>query len=400
MSPARSPARWKRRLAFVLLAALAADQILLYTVLRDDRLAGLAIAPFDPPVFAQNQARRIAELERIRDERPARAASVFDADLGWCPTPGPADPPYHYDELAARVTEPPFPRAPEAGTKRIAVFGCSFTRGDEVEGHEAWPALLHARPGLVCANFGMGGYGADQAFLRFRRDAAALELDEVWLGWMPASAQRVVTHYPPLLNHWTNAVAFKPRFVLDGAGELKLLPAPASDVDGFLRLFGDQEALLDAIGAADHWIARAPRAYAPRGSSWTHHFATTRMLLTWHERQGRDPMAPIADPASEVHRLHDALVRRMHDEAEEHGLRFRLLVLPAHPDLEQASAGYAYWAALVTSLRSDGIEVLDLAPHLEEAGARQDPSFWMGGGHYAPKANALVAETIAEAWLR
>ena len=48
-----------------------------------------------------------------------------------------------------------------------------------------------------------------------------------------------------------------------------------------------KQRLLEVLGADDPWIARAPRAYAPRGSAWSHRSGLARLALTALESRGR-----------------------------------------------------------------------------------------------------------------
>src|SRR5262249_7026483 len=48
-----------------------------------------------------------------------------------------------------------------------SAFGDSFTHGDEVDDNEAWPFLLSQKLGCEIENFGAGGYGLDQAYLKY-----------------------------------------------------------------------------------------------------------------------------------------------------------------------------------------------------------------------------------------
>lgn len=397
---ARSVGRW-RRILLAAAALLVLDQIVQHTVLGDGVLFRRRVAPFDPPLFAPLHFRRLSEIQAlVRGASNVRAGTVFDADLGWCPRPGTRVGRFTYDWAGCRVGDKPLARVKPEGVRRIAALGGSFARGDEVDGHEAWPALVGALPGVEVANLGMGGYGVDQALLRFRRDGRPLAPDEVWLAYFPKGSLRITTHFSPLLRHWTTAVAFKPRFVLEDEGRLRLVPSPVREPADFVRLMQDQAALLSAVGATDDWIRRAPRAYAPRGSSWTHWFASTRLLLTLHESRGR-ALEPWLTEQTEVRALLSALIRTMEAEVAASGARFRLLVLPSQTDLRgwAEDGGRGYWTDLTEELAATGIEVLDLTPMLANAGATDDPSFWMPGGHYSPKTNRLVAERAAAEWL-
>jgi len=402
----RSPSRIRRFGGLALLAAaifVAADQLLLHTLLASDRLGERYVAPFDPPLFTTDQRARLEEYRALVREGSGRSgSSAFDAELGWCPRPGRPSTTIAYDELGCRVGVAPLEPSRVPGVRRIVVVGCSFTHGDEVRGEETWAAMLdESRADLEVANLGVGGYGLDQALLRLRRDGTMLEPDEVWLGLLPSAGLRVVTCFTPACQHWTGIVRFKPRFVLDLAGELRLLPSPAHDLAGVLRLLADQRAFLAAVGDSDAWVRRAPLAYAPRGSSLLHHSAVGRLALTAHEACGRDLEAAMIDGRSEVHTVTRAIVRAAHEETEAVGARFRLLVLPSRADLLPLATGEEpYWSALVASLRADGVEVRDLSDALLAAGVLHDEACWAPQGHYSPRTNAIVAGALSELVVR
>lgn len=61
------------------------------------------------------------------------------------------------------------PRPSSVSERRecIAVFGDSFSHADEVNDEEAWTNLLTKSLGCKVDNFGVPGYGLDQAFIRY-----------------------------------------------------------------------------------------------------------------------------------------------------------------------------------------------------------------------------------------
>jgi hypothetical protein len=256
--------------------------------------------------------------------------------------------------------------------------------------------LGQAHPEVELANMGMGGFGIDQAYLRYRRDGVPLEPDEVWLGLMPAAMMRVTTNFPPLLRHWSHSIAFKPRYLIDEGEELRLVPSPVAGVSDFVELMHDQRALLAAIGTSDLWIRRAPLAYAPRGSSWTHHTALGRIVVSLHEKRARQPAEWFADPRSEPYRIVRALLLRLQRETAREGRRFRVLVLPAREDLRAAMYAAPYWSSLLEDVATEAqVESFDASQALLDAGALESPGFWMPGGHYSVSANRVVAQALA-----
>ena len=123
-------------------------------------------------------------------------------------------------------------RAGRVGTARIAVFGDSFVHGDEVAFPDTWAATLETaldadRPTEVL-NFGVGGYGTDQALLRWRTLGHHYTPDLVLVGLQPENVNRNLNLVRALYLPTTGIPFSKPRFVLrDGALTAVNLPAIA-----------------------------------------------------------------------------------------------------------------------------------------------------------------------------
>ncbi len=394
--------RRRRRLAVLLVAVslgVLADQLVHFLVLRDGWVAGVRIAPFDPPLFSSVQIEAVQRMKRELEEGPPPGRPIrFDAELGWCHAPSSGSGEDRFDELGGRIAGQPSHHARRPGARRILVFGCSFSYGTEVGALDTWPAQLAClRSDLEVVNLAVPGYGLDQAFLRWRRDGKHLDADEVWLGVLPAASTRVVNLYRPALNHWSVTVAFKPRMRLGADDELTTVPHPARSLEDLLRLTADASAFVEAVGDDDRFVARARIAYLPRGSHWTHHAALGRIALTLFDRIGRDPCTALTDVDGEVFAVTRAIARSMAREVAANGQRFRALVLPGRDDLSRADAdGVAPWHALVEAWRGDGLEVLDLTDTLRARGAQDDAALWAAGGHYSPVANAAIAAKLAE----
>lgn len=382
-----------RRLLVALVVFVALDQLALYGLLSGPTLLGRPVAPFDPPLFSDGQR---LSLETVRRTVAGQAASSeattvpFDVELGWCPLPASGEGQYRYDWAGCRIGSRELPRAKTDGVRRIVAVGCSFTHGDEVGAAESWAALVDRDEGFEVANLGFGAYGLDQAYLRLQRDGLPLEPDEVWMGFLPFAAPRVTTLYRPAQRHWALFAGFKPRFLLD-EGRLRLIPNPARTLADVPRLIDDQRAFLDAV-EHDLWVQRAPWAYLPRGSHWSHYSAASRLVLTLFERGQRDPAGWLQEP-SEVRSILRTLVGLARSAAEERGARFRFLVLPSERDVESAASGATYWSPLLDELRADGVEVVDVTKVLQTARSGKQP-LWLPGGHYTVEGNRLVAEAL------
>jgi hypothetical protein len=388
--------KWGRIVLLFVTVTVLADQVLQHTWLSGQRVAGRALAPFDPPLFCPAQDRAVESM-RSQVSSGRSPPSFFDPDLGWCPEPNSRRGVQHFDGNACRVGPRPLALSKGSDLRRILTLGCSFTVGDEVADLETWPAILDGeREDLEIANMGVAAFGMDQALLRYRRDGAALEPDEVWLGFLPVVALRVVNAYRPALRHWTALPFFKPRFVLDGEGRLELVSNPVGSLEETLHLIADQEAFLGAVGESDAWVRGHPAAYSPRGSHWSHHSSLARIALTIGEKGHRHPGPQMQDPESELFRLLLAIAVEFDRAAREDGARFRFLVLPGRSDLERrASSGRPYWEALVQALVSSGVEVIDCSAALAREGGHAQDALWAPREHYSARGNRLIADHLA-----
>ena len=81
--------------------------------------------------------------------------------------------------------------------RRIAIVGDSFTFGLEVPYGQTWGHQLEVLlgPGVQVLNFGVDGYGVDQAFMRYQRDVAAWRPDVAILSVIDDDLRRTMGVY-------------------------------------------------------------------------------------------------------------------------------------------------------------------------------------------------------------
>ncbi len=157
-----------------------------------------------------------------------------DPKLGW---PFPHEYGSTLDVNGAQ-RNPFFPDGPQQDSF-ISLYGDSFTQGGDTSSLAAnWGNVLSDKIDRYVANFGVGGYGTDQAYLRFlenRDDPSPL----VIFGVHPGDALRNLTRMHDLENYqqW---YALKPRFVLEENGKLKLVPIPTLTEEEYRRVLTEQ----------------------------------------------------------------------------------------------------------------------------------------------------------------
>lgn len=145
------------------------------------------------------------------------------------------------------------PRATSYGSPLLSSYGDSFTHCDEVEDEETWQEYLSELVQMDVYNFGVGGYGTDQAYLKYLSEYANRPTPIVVLGLITENINRIVNVYRPFYFPRTAGRATKPRFVLKN-GELVLIENPVRRKSDVAKL-GDLQ-FIQQIGKNDWWYNR------------------------------------------------------------------------------------------------------------------------------------------------
>jgi hypothetical protein len=238
----------------------------------------------DTPLIPYSWDRVAAHYGDILRANPNHI-SYFVADdlLGW--TIGPSrlsrDGLYASSREGIRSPRPGIAYAERTPAYRIALLGDSFTFGLEVPFEDTWGARLEQNlgPQAQVLNFGVDGYGVDQSYLRYQRDARPWHPDLVILGFINHDLYRSLAVYSFLsFPDWGFPFA-KPRFMADRDG-LRLIntPLPTPEVIFASRSITDLPYLQYEPGYhADEWewhplyrsflvrwlFSRFPRALEP-----------------------------------------------------------------------------------------------------------------------------------------
>lgn len=327
-----------------------------------------------------------------------QGSAVFDADLGWTWRPSSKAPDglSEIDALGARGPREYGP-TPAPGKRRVVTFGDSFTFGDEVGSDATFQWILeHFDARLEVLNFGVSGYGTDQALLRFRA-LGRLEAEVVCLGILLENIGRNVNRYRPMWNARTGFCVTKPRFVLDQQGALELLPQPFTTRVELAQAIQDGS-VLERIAEHEYWLGR-PEVPTGRLSS------LVRVACGFLAYRERTPARLWREPEGEPFRVTLAILETFQREALASGARLApILVFPAKEDLrDHALVGDPYWSGFYAELERRGLDYVDLVtPLAERARADAEPApaaSLYKGGHLSKAGNAVVAATLRD-WLR
>jgi hypothetical protein len=113
------------------------------------------------------------------------------------------------------------------GTKRILLFGDSYTAGDGVSNDKRYGDLLEKEiPNLEVYNFGLPATGTDQQYLAYKEYACGIDHDLLIIAVFLENIRRVISHYRIFKNETGELVCYvKPYFELD-SGKILLKNVP------------------------------------------------------------------------------------------------------------------------------------------------------------------------------
>lgn len=399
--PLQSAATVRKRYAlWALLALLAgvgtigsielAGRILSSTALKD-RLPGQA------ELFAGVRSAASAVLAQRAD-----ATVVFDSRLGWRPQPGVNNNVDHINAQGLRALRD-FEARPPGAVTRVSVFGDSFVYGTEVATRQAWPTLLDENEStLEILNYGVPGYGPDQALLRFQAEAKDLAPDIAILAITTPSLTRILT-VSSVFHSAQPYFLTKPRYLLGESGELELLANPVptlQDVEHYLR---EPQAIL-GLGPYDHWYQPWMHDSRLYEASYTVRLATQAWSKVYTRYLDHD--RPLAGPAgagvfneqSVGFRILTLIMERFRSDALSYGMKPLILLLPDGYSVAASRAGGdAILAPVLAYCEENEFAVLDAT----EAFLQQPPSaptedWFFGYFHYTEAGNALVADWVGD----
>lgn len=291
---------------------------------------------------------------------PGRITQSFDAYvsqrdpmLGWAPRPGMPD----VDESGARAV----PADARFERTCVSLFGDSFTWALPVAGGETWGALLARRLGCGVANFGVVGYGSDQAYLRYLERPKLGGI--VFLDHLSENVLRNVTQFRNLISPGPE-LALKPRFVETGDGPA-LVPVPRIAPGGLDAFLAAPSTVLTQEYFLPGTAEGLPEAKFPY--LWSVLRATVQSRQIKAALTGLPTYAPFYAPDHPSRAL--AVTERIFDEfaatARANGQVPVVTIIPTCRELRHAKKTGAWiYTPLAEHARNEGYPFLDFGPEL------------------------------------
>ncbi|MFN8525162.1 MAG: SGNH/GDSL hydrolase family protein [Chloroflexota bacterium] len=340
------------------------------------------------------------EYSRETIERIAEGDTyiAFDQELGWSIRPGvrveAADVVYQSNAAGIR-SEREFERAAPPRTTRVVAVGESFTHCDDSNLDDCWTSRLETLwPRSEILNLGVPGYGTDQAYLRYRRDAQAFDHCAVVMGFMPDNVNRLVNRFRPFYQPNTGIMLPKPRFVLEN-DQLKLVPHGVDSVETLL----DPSRAEQLLGTMDHWYY--PNMFAPLPSDISFLMRLRRSVeyrrytdQVEHAAAEERRLAWAYETREESYQLAKYILIQFDREVRAAGKTPVIVFLARKTDLvaERRSEDRIY-QPLLDALRREHVEVIDTVESLGKE-ARAVGADRVMDKHYKGPGNRAVAEHL------
>lgn len=300
------------------------------------------IKPYKLPInSAKNSFRNF-----IQHPNPAM---VYDSLYGWTL---PASSTYwSTNEYGMRTGKDTFSLTPKDSTYRIALFGDSYIYGAEVDYEETIGYLLQKilrKKGIKVEvlNFGVGGYGIDQAYLKWQHLGKHFSPDMVILGFQPENVMRNLNLYRALYSRKEALPFVKPRYILNEK-KLRLInwPTPSPQL------------ALKQLQHIDEWpFAKYESYYTPKDyqAQWWLQSKLIAYLISvleenrWNIASNEKSLFELNTKATN---LATAIITQFKNEVEKNNSQFILLHLPRKVDLEYYKENKVFtYADLLNSL--------------------------------------------------
>ncbi len=319
----------------------------------------------------------------------------YDPQTGWSPRPNSVSVKglYRYNSVGIRSAPTEYSLEPEAGVLRIALFGDSMTHGDEVVFEDTWGYYLEqwlnqlgVRAEVI--NFGVGGYGMDQALLRWQTLGQQYQPDWVILGLQMENVNRNVNLIRSIYRNSTELPFSKPRFILSDTGALQPINLPPIPPNEVIAVMEDFTA----------WPLAQHEAFYQTGDYEAAWWQQSKFLALLHEVALNKPTDErisyaLEDEAAQVTL---AIIEAFEQSVMAQEARFLTVYLPRHKHLTTLLSGEPLaFDTLLTSIGEAYPLIRPEAKRLYESPTPVVEVLYIGG-HYSPLGNELVAESLVE----
>ena len=302
---------------------------------------------------------------------------VRDTLLGWKNN--------NADDYGARKDKSSFSKSKTC----VDMYGDSFTYGYEVEDIDAWPSKLSEKLRCRVRNYGVVGYGTDQAYLRYQKQSSKYSKIVV-LNHLSEDILRNINQFNNLL--YPNAeFALKPRFIIAN-NQLSLIQTISLSKLEFKEFLDTPQTFLKydyftPFGYSGVQIASFPYVYSVAKAFNHYHvkaiFNNKSRIEEFYEHKHK----------SQALQVTEMIMREFERSARANGLIPILTIIPTCRDFEHKKIyGYFPYKNLPKELNKYSFFFIDFGLEIIENGLNYKDLYFNCSSHMNKIGNQVLAE--------
>ena len=248
----------------------------------------------------------------VDEARRFFSSRSFDPELGW--------------------DKDPIARNYVATKQYIAQsYGDSFVEGAEVGPEDTWQAHFERLTGKAILNLGVGGYGLDQAVLKFEKYGLRYPTRIAILGLYPHEYRRALSYHS--IYYFTNSdafkFAFKPIFIKIN-GQFELIRPPCSDAACLMEVLSNPDhEIWKLLAQYDYWYQTNQEKPVPGFPNTIKYIGVLQQILRQRREQRGEKNYFFVNVGSLE--LVEYLVERFVKDSRERGMIRYALCCMRHP---------------------------------------------------------------------
>lgn len=321
---------------------------------------------------------------------------TYDSLLGWSNKPRGTSDDGNYlnnaDGIRTASRDTQISKTSPAGGLRIAIFGDSCTYGSGMPFENTWGYYLEdnlKKSGIEAEvlNFGVAGYGMDQAFLRWKELGYKFSPHIVIFGFDSENMKRNLNLIRTILYPEAGFPFSKPRYIIEGNG-LKLINSPVIPLENVTAVMKNMQAW--DLAKYEYWYN--PKDYLQR--PWRKSKLLSAILDSIIKLKRRLTFYSLVGEPS---RVSLKIIQAFKKDVEAKGAKFYIVHLPEKARLNRLL--HLPWYKLPYSELLKRLEEVASVIHPENRmldEAKHSTLEALFADHYSATSNRLIAEVITE----
>jgi len=242
---------------------------------------------------------------------------------------------------------------------------------------------------LEVLNFGVGGFGLDQAYLRYLKDGYQYKSHITLIGFMSENIYRNVNTFRPFYNPKTGVPLAKPRFIISN-NKLSLVPNQFNEVHEYKNLLQYPQEVLHKLGINDYYFQNR---YSSNIFDWSPIVRLIKILINiaGNKSYGDGIITNgYYDENSEAFIITKRIFDQFHSEVINNNSIPIIVIFPDEGDVVRYRREKTKrYSPVLSYFDSMGYRYIDIMDAFDNSDIED-----LFVGHYSPAGNRLVAKYI------